>query len=338
MLVALEPAEVTGLLQPGAAHWWICRGSMGTAQCHCCRGWGEHRAAPWSLSLHDLSRGWDQRYGLLLLPRTGCSMGTSRLLFAVPIGRSFPNPLKFGPRESYSSAISFRGTPNWPGMFLQLPCHHEQWPQAAAASLLCPQPALLRWDLPEPLQPPAQPCPTSAFWPKLCCTPKAVPCPWKQKGPSWGEQWRLEPANSTTGTGSGLSFSVLVPDSVTPGLGWEGVHWWLRLELGDWGVGSGTWWLATPPGLALCSWWVCRNAGETSGLTGKREEPQPLPCGKSPSEPLVNLDAIPALLCQSHQPCLSRRWRRHRSQPPTEPPFLSPGVRGMLLPRLLPGV
>lgn len=43
----------------------------------------------------------------------------------------------------------------------------------------------------------------------------------------------MEPANSTTGTGSGLSFSLLVPDSLAPGLGWEGIHWWLRLELGD---------------------------------------------------------------------------------------------------------
>lgn len=103
------------------------------------------------------------------------------------------------------------------------------------------------------------------------------------------------------------------------------------------GVGSGMWWLAIPPGRALCSWWVHSRAGEASGLTGKHEEPRPLHRGKSPSEPLVNLDASAALLCQSHQPCVSRGWRRHRSQPPTEPPFLTPVVRGLQLRRLLPG-
>lgn len=141
-----------------------------------------------------------------------------------------------------------------------------------------------------------------------------------RKVPSWGEQWWLEPANSTTATGSGLSFSI---------------HWWPRLGLGDWGVGSGMWWLAIPPGLALCSW-AHRSAGEASGLTGKHEGPRPLPCGKSPSEPLVNLDAIAALLCQSHQPCMSRGWRRDWSQPPTEPPFLTPLLEGCYRPDCCP--
>ncbi|XP_039412985.1 translation initiation factor IF-2-like [Corvus cornix cornix] len=79
------------------------------------------------------------------------------------------------------------------------------------------------------------------------------------------------------------------------------------------------------------------SAGEASGVTGKHEEPRPLHRGKSPSEPLVNLDASVALLCQSHQPCVSRIWKRHRSQPPTETPFLTPVVRGLQLPRLQPG-
>ncbi|XP_059711574.1 uncharacterized protein LOC132331780 isoform X5 [Haemorhous mexicanus] len=95
-----------------------------------------------------------------------------------------------------------------------------------------------------------------------------------------------------------------------------------------------------PPGVSSGGWSQLthhRSAGEASGLTGKCEGPGPLPRGKSPSEPLVNLDAITALLRQSHQPCVSRGWRRHRSQPPTVPPFLTPVVRGTLLPRLLPG-
>lgn len=111
--------------------------------------------------------------------------GHLRSLFAVPMGRPFPNPLKFGPKESYSSATSFRGTPNWPGMSLQLPCH-QVVPGAVAPGISC-IPALFPAS-PAEVGPacippaPAEPCPTSALWPKSCCSPKAVPCPWKQKG------------------------------------------------------------------------------------------------------------------------------------------------------------
>lgn len=65
---------------------------------------------------------------------------------------------------------------------------------------------------------------------------------------------------------------------------------------------------------------------EAAGLAGKHEGPQPLHRGKSPSEPPVNLDARAALLCQSHQPCVSKDIGHSH---PTEPPLLTPVVIGM---------
>lgn len=107
-------------------------------------------------------------------------------------------------------------------------------------------------------------------------------------------------------------------------LGWEEARWWPRLELEDrrgvrYMVGRHPSWVCS-----LClrepqSWCGPRRGGEASGSARKHEWPQPSDCGKSPSEPPVNLYARVALLCQSHWPCMSRGRRRHRSQPPHGP-------------------
>lgn len=158
--------------------------------------------------------------------------GHLQTLFLVPMGRPFPNPLKFVPKQSCSAATSFRGTPNWPGMSLQLPCH-QAVPRRVATGSDCSR-ALSPTSAAEGGPACIPPAPSSAL-PHLCILAKALLQ--SQSRAVSLEAERFPPGVkwswSSTGAGCGLSFPSCPWLPGWAGRGYTGGSGW-SWETGQW--------------------------------------------------------------------------------------------------------
>ncbi|XP_053841823.1 uncharacterized protein LOC128811903 [Vidua macroura] len=249
---------------------------------------------------------------------------------AVPCRRQPPPPPPGGaldlaapgpehpPRQSYSSATSFRGTPNWPGMSLQLPCH-QVVPRRVAASSDCSR-ALSPASAAEAGPACIPPAPSSAL-PHLCILAKALL-------QSQSCAVSLEAERFPPGVSSGGWSRLTAPQALDVGWhfpslsltphplhwAWEGMHWWLKLELGDWGVGSGSFHVRLHNSLES-QWDCCRARMEGTPLCpGKVALAASMKCLRMWSCPLAAAeDDVLAQECQRnttapHIPLTGGTW------------------------------